>query len=159
MKKNTIRIVRDKYLKLRELATKFNLSFSSRLVLRSRVIGLDGVNRRLLVAEISDNPESANIIELDHVKSVSVRKTYSGIKAGELDRRGLKEFLNEVHLQFEYVDGDNVFVLPFYERETDDFRNLSMLERNARTWQMILSKMINAKPMEINKRMELSLAT
>jgi len=62
--------------------------------------------------------------------------------SGELSKRGFKEFLETILLYFEYKDERHTVALPFYERGKNSFYDLAMLERNARNWQMILSKMI-----------------
>jgi hypothetical protein len=136
------------YLQLSELGSKFNLSFSSHLVLGNKIIGLDGANKRLLVSEINNGYSKSYIIELDKVNTISVKKSYNSIKPGELNKRRFEEFLKSIHLQFEFADEAEKILLPFYENETDNIRELPRLERNAKNWQLILSKMIGS---QINK--------
>ncbi len=158
MKHNNTRFG-DKYLQLSELGSEFNLSFSSHLALRNRLIALDGLRKKLLVAEIKNDVSQPYIVELDQVKSISIRKTYTGIKAGELNKKGLGPFLETVYLQFEYSNEDKTVVLPFYERDTDRLHDLSRLERNARNWQMILSKLVNTqnnRPVKENGQLQLA---
>jgi len=142
MKNNNTRYG-DKFLQLSELGSKFNLTFSSHLALGNRIIALDGLRKKLMVVEMNNAVSRPYIVELDRVKAISLKKTYSSIKPGELDKRGLREFLESVYLQFEYMNEDKTIVLPFYEREKDRYQDLSRLERNAGNWQMILSKMAN----------------
>lgn len=144
MKHNTTRFS-DKYFHLSELASKLNLSFSSHLVIGNKIIAFDGLKKKLVVTEINNEVSQPNIIELDQVKTISVKKTYSSIKPGELNKKGLGQFLQSIYLQFEYSSEDKTTVLPFYERETDKFQDLARLERNARNWQMILSKIANTE--------------
>ena len=144
MKHNNTRFG-DKYLQLSELGSKLNLSFSSHLALGNRIIALDGLRKKLLVAEMKNKVSQSYIVELDQVKTVSIKKTYSSIKPGELNKKGLRQFLQAIYLQFEYSNEDKTIVLPFYECEKDRFQDLSRLERNARNWQMILSKMTNTQ--------------
>jgi len=138
-------------LQLSELGTRLDLSFSSHVVLGNKIIALDGIKKKLLVAEMNSNPISLEVIDLGRVNSISTRKTYSSIKPGDLNKKEFDEFLKTIHLQFEYKDGQATFVLPFYESDINSFKSLSMLEKNARNWQLILSKMIVAKTNKIIK--------
>ncbi len=136
--------VKKVFLKLSELGSRLNLSFSSHVLLIDKVIALDGIKRKLLVAKVADDLESPYTIELNEVKEISILKTYSNIKPGELNKRKFNEFLETILLQFEYKNQKKIGV-PFYESEKHGIQNLDKLERNARIWQMILSKMINPK--------------
>jgi hypothetical protein len=134
-----VKFAKDKYQQLSELGSKFDLSFSSHMVIGNKLLALDGIKKSLLILE-ADN--KSYIIELNKVASVSVKKTYSSIKPGELNNKGIEEFLNTIELQFEYAHEKGKICLPFYNCEQDDPRNLPRLERNAKDWQMILSKMV-----------------
>lgn len=135
--------VKKVFLKLSELGSRLNLSFSSHVLLIDKVIALDGIKKKLLVAKIADDLESSYTIELNEIKEISISKTYSNIKPGELNKKKFNEFLETILLQFEYKDQDKKIGLPFYESHKHGIQNLEKLERNARIWQMILSKMIN----------------
>lgn len=149
----------DKYLQLSELGSKFNLTFSSHLALSNRIIALDGLRKKLLVAELKNEISRSYIVELDDVKAISMKKTYCSIKPGELNKKGLGKFLQNIYLQFEYDNEDKTLVLPFYESEIDRFQDLARLERNARNWQMILSKMANTQNHElVREKRQLQLA-
>ena len=138
-----IKSVKKVFLKLSELGSRLNLSFSSHVLLIDKVIALDGIKRKLLVAKIADDLESSYTIELDEVKEISISKTYGNIKPGELNKKKFNEFLETILLQFEFINQDKKIGLPFYEYDKHGIQNLEKLERNARIWQMILSKIIN----------------
>ena len=93
----------------------------------------------------SDDADTNCIIDLDEVKTIWLKKNYNSIKPGELKEESLEKFVDSVLLQLEYKDGRKAFSLPFYELGKNDLNNLPVLERNARNWQMILSKMIAPK--------------
>jgi hypothetical protein len=158
MQQNNTRF-NDKYFHLSELGSKLNLSFSSHLVMGNRIIAFDGLKKKLVVAEIKNEVSPTCIIDLDQVKTISMKKTYSSIKPGELNKKGLREFLQTIYLQFEYSNEDKTIVLPFYERKIDRFQDLSRLERNARNWQLILSKMVNTQnynPVKDKRQLQLA---
>ena len=137
--------VKKVFVKLSELGSRLNLSFSSHVLLIDKVIALDGIKRKLLVAKIADDLESSYTIELNEIKEISISKTYRNIKPGELNKKKFNEFLETILLQFEYKNQDKKISLPFYESDKHGIQNLDKLERNARIWQMILSKLINSK--------------
>jgi hypothetical protein len=139
VKKST---TKTRYSEISKLGTRLNLSFSSLLSLGNKIIALDGIKKKLLVLNNSDDVIQNCVIDLDKVSTISLKKNYNTIKAGELKKKGLEKFLESIFLQFEYPEEGKVFSLPFYEQGKNELNNLSMLERNARNWQMILLKMI-----------------
>lgn len=91
----------------------------------------------------NNGPGKYYIINLQEVKAISVKKDYRSIQPGALKKRDVDEFLEAIYLQFEY--DKKTVAIPFYEHGKSNFYDLAKLERNARTWQMILSKMITPK--------------
>lgn len=150
---------KSRYSQLSELGSKLNLSFSSHVSLGSKMIALDGIKRKLLVLDINNASNEYYIIQLDEVKVISVKKNYSWIQPGELNKKGFEEFLETIFLYFEYRDKGHTVALPFYERGKNSVSNLPMLERNARNWQMILSKMITPKTTGVFKETSRVLST
>jgi hypothetical protein len=136
---------KSKYLEVSELGSRYNLSFSSQLVLGDKIIALDGIRKCLLVVEINNELKVPNIIDLDKVASVTVRKIYGRINQGELQSKEIDEFLDKVDLQFQFNNGSEIFVLTFYDSQINHRRDRAKLARNAKNWQLILSKMTELK--------------
>ena len=103
------------------------------------------MKRKLLIAEKINGLFRPYFIELNQVSVITVEKIYNSIKAGDLKKRKIGEFLQSIRLQLEFENGENTIVLPFYERAIDDIHNLQWLESKARNWQMMLSKMLQGK--------------
>jgi|SoiMethySBSTD1v2_1073268.scaffolds.fasta_scaffold389396_2 hypothetical protein len=143
--KHKIKFDRFNYAQLRNLGSKFNLSFSSYIALGNKIIGLDVLKRKVLIAEKIDGLFRPYFIELNKVSVITVQKIYNSIKAGDLKKKKIGEFLQSIRLQLEFENGENTIVLPFYERTIDDIHNLQWLESKARNWQMMLSKMLRGK--------------
>jgi hypothetical protein len=141
MKKN-IRFENDKYFRLSELGSKFSLSFSSYIVVTNKIIALDGLKKKLLISETKKNLNRSYIIDLNKVTAVSIKNNYSSIKPGELKEKQFEEFLETIDLHFECDNKGGEYVVTFYDRQADDFRELDRLERNAKNWQIILSKLV-----------------
>jgi len=149
MKKKEAKIEKRRYLRLSELDTRFNLRFSSHITVGDKLIGLDGIKKQLLVADVDGEPEGAYVIDLNEVDSISLKKSYGNIMAGELRRKRFEEFLNYIHLRFRYKDHNKVVVLPFYEREKDPMSKPSKVEVFSKKWQTILSKIIGSRDLSI----------
>ena len=128
-------------------------------MLGNKLIALDGRSKILLVLEPGNELSQPFIVELNKVSDVSVRKSYGNIEPGELKSKGFEEFLKRIDLQFEYHDKNKTIALSFYDSETDDLQDLPRLAKNAKNWQLILSKMAasNVKR-EIENKSRFSLA-
>src|SRR5688500_9423669 len=104
MKTKSTNLNKERYLRVSQLGSELGLSFSSHLSLADKIIGLDGNQRKVLVCEFKNGESQYHLIQLDKVKSISIKKIYSGIKAGELNERRFDEFIESIHLKFECSD-------------------------------------------------------
>ena len=145
MKNRNSKFNKVKYSLLSKLGSMFNLSFSSHELLDEKIFGVDGIKRKILVVEENNGSNSSYIIELDKVKSISMKTVYDSIKPEELRKRRLEEFLKTIHLQFEFNDGRDAVALPFFENKKNDIADLPLLERKTKNWKMIFSKMTGTK--------------
>ena len=150
MKNMDAKFDKSKYVLLSELGSRFNLSFSSHLVLHNKLMALDGLNRMLLVLETNNQLKQPYIIDLNKINAVSIKKIYGSIGPGALRYKKMDEFLRRIDLQFEYRDKNEFAVLVFYDSETDNRSDLPRVERNAKNWQMILSKLVVPNRDKIN---------
>lgn len=155
MKTKKANLNKNKYLRLSELGSELGLSFSSHLVLADKVIGLDGIQKKFLVSEFKNGQSEYRIIALDKVRSISVKRTYRGIKPGELNERRFEEFIETIHLKFECSDEGDAIILPFYERGTNHVADLTKVESNVKNWQLVLSKMIDINNKGVIKEIDL----
>lgn len=135
---------KDKSLRvsLSELANRHNLSFSSHMVLTDKVIALDSAKKKLMIIDFGDNSESICILDLNQVKTISLQQIYENIEADELDRKEIDEFITSIQLQFEYHNNTKKSSLLFYRRTLHVIRDLAKYQRNAKSWHMILSRLI-----------------
>ena len=140
--KNKTKVDKFNWLQLKKLGARFKLSLSSYVALGNKIIGVDVLERKLLIAEKIDGLFHPYLIELSKVSVITTKKIYNSIKAGELKKRRIEEFLQSIFLQLELRNGEDTITLPFYERSKDDIHKLHWLESKARNWQMMLSKML-----------------
>ncbi|HJS54446.1 MAG TPA: hypothetical protein VJ765_07885 [Chitinophagaceae bacterium] len=153
MKNLATRFDKATYLKVSGLGTRLNLSFSSQLVFGNKIIALDGIKKRLLVLDTDKELNQPYVIDLNSLAAVSVKKSYGSIGQGQLKNKGIEEFLKRIDLQFEFNNKNEPIVLSFYDCEIDDQRDRPKLIRNAKNWQMILSKIAGLQTHKINKEL------
>ncbi|MBD0286038.1 MAG: hypothetical protein M3342_12905 [Bacteroidota bacterium] len=118
------------------------LHFSKYESLGKKLIGLDAIKRRLLFVKQSEHKTSCCVIDLEEVQTCSVRISYNSIEAGALKKRKLEEYLNTICLAFRFKNGRKAIMLPFYETNADDIRDIPVLETKAKDWMNTLSKML-----------------
>jgi hypothetical protein len=133
----------SKYVQLNELGNRYELSFSSHMVLADKIIALDGAKRKLMVAGFTEAQDGVQVIDLDKIKTVSLKKTYDSIEAGALEKKEMDDFITSIQLQFEQRQCGTVDSLVFYRKNLHIIQDLAKHERNAKSWQMILSKLVN----------------
>ena len=129
--------------RLSELGIKNNLRFSSQELLENAVIALDGMQGKLLVINgIAKDKYDEALIDLDELKSCSLKKEYGSIRVGDLKKRKLEQLLNKISLHFEFRNNKEPVDVPFYEHSEADNLNVSEMELKAKHWGIILSKML-----------------
>jgi hypothetical protein len=133
---------KEDYVQLSMMGSSFGLSFSCQEVLSDSIIGLDGLKRKLLIAKKEDALRSIHLIDLGLVRSISVKKIYKSIMAGALLFKKMDEFLDAIYLQFTLKHAHDTVMLPFYKSGTAQVMDIPALEKKARNWQTMLSKLI-----------------
>lgn len=123
-----------------QLGSENNLNFSSQEVLNNCILGLDGVNRKILVVAKEDGFYSSFIINLNEVKNCTVKKVYGTIKVGDLKDHRLDQYLEKIILHFEFNRRPSVEIL-FYKNHENHIYEMQELEQKAKHWEAILSKM------------------
>jgi hypothetical protein len=127
---------------LNKIGSQHALSFSSQEELLDIVIGLDGLQRKLLIVEENNGRYDWNIIDLEEVENCAVKKVYDSIDAGGLKRKLVEEYLRTIVLQFNFKNGKPPFDITFYKNIINNIHEMSELENRARKWQEMLSKML-----------------
>ncbi|HEV7330718.1 MAG TPA: hypothetical protein VGN63_06755 [Flavisolibacter sp.] len=126
-----------------ELGSVYNLTFSSQEILHNCIIGLDGLNRKILVTKSSEEVIThTELIDLSEIKSCSVIKHYGNIKGGELRAKKLETYLELIALHFERNNNQPSIEIPFYQYRKNSIPEIERLEKKAKHWEMLLSKMI-----------------
>ena len=112
-----------------KLGSAHNLSFTSQEVLTDKIIGLDGLNRKLLVVEEKDKEFHSYIIDLGKVKTCSVKKS-------------MNNYSNHVSLEFYFKENEKPVSLCFYSSIVSSVYEAEALESKAKDWESMLSKLL-----------------
>ena len=128
--------------KFSELAAHNKLSFSSQEVIKQSIIGLDGINRKLLILQtINNGAVDAALININDIETCSVKKQYGAIKSGGLRSKPFDDYLEKMYLHFEIKNQDSPIDIPVYDHASNEAFEIPGLERKARRWESVLSKM------------------
>jgi hypothetical protein len=123
-----------------QLGTENDLSFSSQEVLKNCVLGLDGVQRKILVVQREYGFVGSFIIDLREVKNCTVKKIYGTINVGDLKKKKLEQYLEKIVLHFDLNSNSSVEIV-FYKHFENHLLEALELEQKAKNWDAILSKM------------------
>lgn len=120
-----------------------NLSFSSQEILAAGVIGLDGVQRKLLFLKgKAETGFSVVVIHLANVKSCLVKKHFGLLRAEGKKGKNAEQYLQEIVLRFEFAEEKPPVDVCFFDHIIHSISQAAELETKARHWEMVLSKLI-----------------
>lgn len=125
-----------------ELGSTYNLLFSSQTIIKDAMLGLDGINRKILILTVTEHDTFDHLLlDVDEIKTCSVRKTYGSIKNTRLKNLNLDQYLEEIILHFDFHTSRSPVEVPFYRHLKDPVTQAAELEQKAKDWEMTLSKM------------------
>jgi hypothetical protein len=130
------------YNRLSQAGSSNKLSFTSQELLKDNAIGLDGLNRKLLILTRFKNGEYFDvIINLDDVQSCLVKKVYGYINAGDLKINKLEKHLEEIVLHIELYQCKSADI-PFYNYIDNPISQAAEMEEKAKRWEIVISKLL-----------------
>ena len=128
-----------------ELGALNNLTFSSQEILEDAAIGLDGVHRKLLILNGSNETTASNkLLYLNEIKTCTVKKQYGTIGALGLKNNKLEQYLEKLSLCFDMKNGREPAEVAFFHHDTGNIYQLKELEEKAKHWEIMLSKMLKS---------------
>jgi hypothetical protein len=130
--------------------TNNGLKLSSQEILNSGIIGLDGIQRKLLILNGHNGEFNSQVIDLDEVKTCSVKKHYTTITMGNPKNSKPEQHLEAVVLHFCFYESKLPIEIPFYSHIHDPIYQLSERDQRARYWEMILTKMLKPRAKKIS---------
>jgi hypothetical protein len=131
------------FLRLSREGTANNLTFCSQEILQNKVIGIDGIHRKIMILERIKNKYNCSVISLDEVQYCELISTHGCINAGDLKRYEAKKKLDAIELQFEFKNQAQPASIIFYDSLINSKKELALLKAKAEYWSVMLSKMLN----------------
>lgn len=127
-----------------KLGTENKLSFSSQEILENCIIGLDGIQRKLLVLKKIDKDEYDSILlDLNDVKHCTKRNIYTRINIGTSKKERFENHIDKIVLDFDFIDNRQRVQILFFELVANDIFSMSELEQKAKKWETIVSQITN----------------
>jgi hypothetical protein len=122
-----------------------HLSFTSQEIVTGGIIGLDGLNRKLVILENNNGDYNWSIFNLEDIKSFSIKKIFMSANIGSMKKQNVQEHLDKIVLQFEMKDEKGKIEIPFFVFSENHIYQQAELEQKARHWEAILSKFITGQ--------------
>ena len=133
-----------------ELGSRYQVNFTSQAILKDEILGIDGVQRKLLILNTTDKNEMPHeLIDLDELRHCSVKKSYGSINNGDLKNKKLEQYLEKIVLCFEFHMKKPAIEVSFYNHLKNHLYEISELEQKAKDWESFLSKMLHNTPRKI----------
>ncbi len=105
-----------------------NLIFCSQEILQNKVIGIDGIHRKIMILEKIRNRYDCSVICLDEVQTCEL----------------VEKNFRAIGLQFEFKKHSQPASIIFYDSLINSKRELELLKAKAEYWSVMLSKMLIA---------------
>jgi hypothetical protein len=129
---------------LSDFSIKYDLSISRQEYLRNMIIGLDGINKKILVVFATKNNNFRHLlIDLGKVKNCMVKNYYSSSNTGHSKEPKPALYLERLVLEFEYVNQYPNEEIVFYDHITNNTNQLAELEEKAKHWRTLANKLVN----------------
>jgi hypothetical protein len=129
-----------------DIAMQSNLSFSSQEILEATLIGLDGIQKKLLIITKTGADEyDSLLIDLNEVKSCTKRKLFKDINVGGNKKVKFEKQIDKIVLDIQFADGRPGVQIIFFQPITNDIFTLAELESKAGHWEAIISQLINPR--------------
>lgn len=131
------------FLHLGQEGTANNLIFCSQEILQNKVIGIDGIHRKIMILEKIKHKFNCSIISLDEVHNCELITSSGYLHAGNLKRFAKEKAPGAIELQFEFNNQAQPASIIFYDGLINSKRELVLLKAKAEYWRVMFSKMLN----------------
>lgn len=127
--------------KLSRVGTANQLTFCSQEILQNKVIGIDGIHRKIMVLEKIKGGYQSSIISLDEVNDCQLVTN-----SGAITRHRLKKIVEDnnvtLALQFEFVNHTQPASIIFTNSINSSREEFEFLKAKAQYWCAMFSKML-----------------
>jgi hypothetical protein len=144
--KRNVRKQKEKKLNMFLLSGANNgLDFSRQEILEDKIIGLDEINKTLLIHEFK-NEDKIILINMVKVRACTFKKNYESINMGSEKKVRMEQHLTSINVMLEFKNGgDEPVSISFYDNKVNSIYEMTDLESKAKMWQTILSNIVLQK--------------
>jgi hypothetical protein len=135
-------------LSLSKIAKERKLSISNLEEVGTGVMAIDTTKRKLLYLKNAPGTSSCMIIDLKNLRECTIKKQYDGIKAGDLNKRKMSDFLKNIFLNLRFKNDSASVSLPLYQAQHDKQDDVGQLEEKAKKLETMVSRLLLAKLFE-----------
>ena len=135
--------------RLSKEGTLHNLIFCSQEILQNKIIGVDGIHRKIMVLEKNKKQYNQSIISLDDVENCELITTRRIQGAHSLNSVDSEKNIDAVELQLEFKNSSQPASIIFFDSSVNSLRELNILKAKARYWNIMFSKMLTRSRIEV----------
>lgn len=140
-KKNSIKRDKELMYAFDEARAGEGLSFSNHEVLRDKIIGLDGVHKKVMVFDFL-NAYTITSIKLADVKECVLKKEYLDINFGNGKNSDMEKTLCRIAIKFSFKNNAESVSISFYDNTLYSIYEKRELEDKAKKWEKLLSNLM-----------------
>ena len=131
------------FIRLSQEGTANDLTFCSQEILQNKVIGIDGIHRKIMILERIKSSYNCSIICLDEVQHCELVANTGILNVGNLRQFDIEKNQAAIELQFEFKNQAQPASIKFYDSLLNSKKELVLLKAKAEYWSVMLSKMLN----------------
>lgn len=126
----------------------YNLTFCSQEILKDKVIGIDGIHRKIMILEKKMNAYYSSIISLDEVHDCQLVTRLGAINNDNFKNPGRKYNPSILALKFDFNNHTQPASIIFSNGILNSKKEFDLLKAKAEYWCVMFSKMLN-RPIEV----------
>jgi hypothetical protein len=143
--KNSRKKKENLFVRLSREGSANNLTFCCQEILQNKVLGFDGINRKVMILEKVEHHYNCDVISLDEVQNCSVKICNGTSNHGHHDYSKMEKKTQSIELQFEFKNSATVTSIIFYQNSFNSRKELALLKAKAEYWKAMFSKILFKK--------------
>ncbi len=122
-----------------------NLNFCSQEILQDKVMGFDGIHRKIMILERKNGAYNSSIISLDEVHQCRLVTPEGAFDPVDCKNFSSKLRNGALELRFQFNNPQKSASISFTNGLNNSKRELALLAAKAEYWCVMFSKMLNAQ--------------
>jgi hypothetical protein len=128
-----------------------SLTFCCQEKLQNKVLGFDGINRKIMILEKVRHQYNCDLISLDEVQTCAVKISTGSSNPSIPDYSEFGNKLQSIELQFEFKDPAPATSIIFYHSSVNSRREQAILRAKAEYWKTMFSKILVKKAVVVSE--------